>query len=74
MMSDFTSLRSMIRRMVAATKHAKAAGGPLVDSMTALQVADHAPLSVDELMPAPKRTAPRPRSGEPPGHSSDGCR
>jgi uncharacterized protein (TIGR03083 family) len=50
MMSDFTSLRSMIRRMMASTKRAKTAGGPIVDSMTALQVADHADMSIDELI------------------------
>src|ERR1700682_4461073 len=42
MMEDFTSLRSLMRRMRAATKAAKKIGGPVVDSMTAMQVADHA--------------------------------
>ena len=42
MMSDFTSFRNLMRRMRAATKAAKEVGGPLVDSMTAMQVGDHA--------------------------------
>lgn len=50
MMSDFTSLRSVIRRMRAAEKRAKVAGGPTIDSMTALQVEDHASLTVAELV------------------------
>jgi hypothetical protein len=40
MMADFTSFRSLMRRMSAATRAAKKAGGPMVDSMTAMQVAD----------------------------------
>jgi hypothetical protein len=44
MMADFTSFRSLVRRMSAASRAAKKAGGPAIDSMTALQVADPAHL------------------------------
>lgn len=50
MMSDFTSLRSVMRRMRAATKAAKQAGGPVVDSMTAMQVAENSTLTPTELI------------------------
>jgi uncharacterized protein (TIGR03083 family) len=50
MMSDFTSYRSLMRRMRAATKTAKKVGGPFIDSMTALQVEEHAHLTIEELI------------------------
>jgi uncharacterized protein (TIGR03083 family) len=50
MMADFTSFRTLMRRMSAATSAAKKAGGPVVDSMTAMQVADTAHLSPEELI------------------------
>lgn len=50
MLSDFTSLRSVMRRMRAATKAAKKAGGPVIDSMTAMQVAENAALTPTELI------------------------
>lgn len=50
MMSDFTSFRSLFRRMASATKASKKAGGPVVDSMTAMQVADNAHLSHEDLI------------------------
>jgi uncharacterized protein (TIGR03083 family) len=50
MMSDFTSFRTLMRRMRAATKAAKKAGGPVIDSMTAAQVADTAALTTQELI------------------------
>ena len=59
MMSDFTSLRSVMRRMRAATKAAKAVGGPVVDSMTALQVAETAALSPTELIARAEQVGPR---------------
>ena len=59
MLSDFTSLRSVMRRMRAATKVAKRAGGPVIDSMTALQVAEQAGLTTDELIDRAARNAPR---------------
>ena len=45
MMTDFSSFRNLMGRMRAAGKDAKATGGPMVDSMTSLQVAAHAALS-----------------------------
>ena len=59
MMSDFTSFRNLMRRMRAATKAAKEVGGPLVDSMTAMQVADHADLSTAELIAKVDEIGPR---------------
>jgi uncharacterized protein (TIGR03083 family) len=59
MMSDFTSLRSVMRRMRAATKAAKAAGGPLVDSMTAMQVAESSTLTSAELVARVEEVGPR---------------
>ena len=50
MMRDFTSLPNVLRRTRAAKKAAKAAGGPVIDSMTALQVADAAGLSNNALI------------------------
>jgi uncharacterized protein (TIGR03083 family) len=49
-LSDFTSLRSVLRRMRASTKRAKHDGGPLVDAMTSLQVEELAGLSPAELV------------------------
>jgi uncharacterized protein (TIGR03083 family) len=59
MMADFTSFRSLIRRMSAATRAAKRAGGPVVDSMTAMQVADTAHLSHDELIERVEQLGPK---------------
>ena len=59
MMTDFTSFRNMIRRMRAATKAAKEAGGPFIDSMTAMQVEDHSDLSTAELIASVVETGPR---------------
>ena len=50
MMRDFTSFPNVMRRTRAATKAAKAAGGPVIDSMTAMQVADTATLSTGALI------------------------
>lgn len=58
MMADFTSFRSLIRRMSAATRAAKKAGGPVVDSMTAMQVAETAHLSHDELIARVEQVGP----------------
>ena len=58
MMSDFTSLRAVMRRMRAATKAAKEAGGPVIDSMTALQVAETAALSSTELIARAEQHGP----------------
>ncbi|MGI8631817.1 MAG: maleylpyruvate isomerase family mycothiol-dependent enzyme [Solirubrobacterales bacterium] len=59
MMSDFTSFPSLMRRMRAATKAAKKTGGPFIDAMTAMQVADNAALSTDELIGRAKHNAPK---------------
>lgn len=58
MMSDFTSLRSMMRRVRAATRAAKSSGGPMIDSMTAMQVAENAPLTRTELIDRVQRSGP----------------
>lgn len=59
MMSDFTSLRSVMRLVRAATKAAKVAGGPLVDSMTAMQVAESSTLTPAELVARVGEVGPR---------------
>lgn len=59
MMADFTSFRSLFRRMRAAAKAAKRTGQPMVDAMTALQVADHASLSTAELIARGDDVGPR---------------
>lgn len=59
MMEDFTSFRGLMRRMRAATKAAKALGGPVIDSMTSMQVADHAELSTAELIAQVDEVGPR---------------
>jgi uncharacterized protein (TIGR03083 family) len=58
MLYDFASLRTMLRRMVQATRAAKLDGVATVDAMTALQVAEHAPLSPDELVATIERAGP----------------
>jgi uncharacterized protein (TIGR03083 family) len=68
MLSDFTSFGAMVRRMRSATRLAKRDGVPTVDAMTALQVADHADLTTDELIVAIEEhgpTAARWRTGAP---------
>jgi uncharacterized protein (TIGR03083 family) len=59
MMADFTSFRSLVRRMSAASRAAKKAGGPAIDSMTALQVADTAHLSNKELIERVEQLGPK---------------
>jgi uncharacterized protein (TIGR03083 family) len=59
MMNDFTSFRSLMRRMRAATKAAKEAGGLLIDTMTAMQVADNADLSTAEVISRVDEIGPR---------------
>ncbi len=59
MIGDFTSLPRLMHRMRAATKAAKAAGGPVIDSMTAGQVADTAGLSTDALIARAAQLGPR---------------
>jgi uncharacterized protein (TIGR03083 family) len=50
MMSDFTGFGSMVRRMRASAKAAKATGAEMLDCMTSGQVADNAGLSTAELI------------------------
>ena len=59
MMSDFTSYRALFRRMRTATAAAKKTGGPVIDSMTAAQVADNADLSTAQLVAKVDETGPR---------------
>lgn len=59
MMADVTSFRSLFRRMVAAARAAKRSGGAMVDSMTAMQIADTAHLSHDELIERAEQLGPR---------------
>ncbi|MCC5952949.1 MAG: maleylpyruvate isomerase family mycothiol-dependent enzyme [Acidimicrobiia bacterium] len=50
MMATFTGYRTFARTMSGATKAAKRSGGPVVDALTARQVADHVGLSTDQLI------------------------
>jgi hypothetical protein len=59
MMSDFTGLRPLMRRMRAATSAAKKGDGPFIDHMTAMQVADNAALTQEELIAKIEATGPR---------------
>ena len=59
MMSDFTSYSSLVARMRSATKAAKATGGPMIDSMTAQQVAANARLTTRELIAKIEDVGPR---------------
>lgn len=59
MMSDFTSYRTLFRRMRTAATAAKKAGGPVIDSMTGAQVAENADLSPAQLVAKIDQTGPR---------------
>lgn len=59
MLATFTGYRPMMRAMQAATKAAKQAGGPMIDSLTAKQVADHAELTTDELIAKIESVGPK---------------
>jgi uncharacterized protein (TIGR03083 family) len=59
MMSDFTSFRSLMRRMWAATRRAKRTGSPLVDAMTSQQVDEQAGLSRSELIERAEQIGPK---------------
>lgn len=50
MLATFTGYRTLMGSMSAATKAAKQSGEPMVDALTAKQVADHAELSTAELI------------------------
>jgi uncharacterized protein (TIGR03083 family) len=58
MLSDFTSMRAMIRRMRLASRAAEQHGGVMIDAMTALQVDEHAGLTTDELATTIERRGP----------------
>jgi uncharacterized protein (TIGR03083 family) len=58
MMRDFSSIRNVMRRTRAATRAAKAAGGPVIDSMTAMQVAETAALTTEQLIAQIDATGP----------------
>jgi uncharacterized protein (TIGR03083 family) len=68
MLSDFSSLRTMVRRVVTATRRAKADGVEVVDAMTAMQVAEHAHATTDQLVAIVEHRGPvaaRWRTGAP---------
>jgi uncharacterized protein (TIGR03083 family) len=50
MIATFTGFRPMFTAMRAATKTSKRDGAPMIDALTAKQVADHADLSTDDLI------------------------
>ena len=50
MLSTFTGYRALVRDMSTATRAAKRSGVPVIDALTAKQVADHAALSRSELL------------------------
>lgn len=58
-MSDYVSLRSVLRRMIPATRAARAHGTELVDEYTAMQVRELAPLSIVALIARAERDGPR---------------
>lgn len=58
MLTDFSSLRTMVRRMAGASKVARAEGVELVDAMTAMQVAEHAALPTADLVAAVEQRGP----------------
>ena len=59
MMATFTGFRRLFGAMGAATKTSKREGCPMVDALTARQVADHADLSTDELIARTDGIGPR---------------
>jgi uncharacterized protein (TIGR03083 family) len=59
MLSTFTGYRTLMREMSAATKAAKRSGGPMIDALTAKQVADHADLPTSELIGKVEDIGPR---------------
>ena len=59
MMATFTGYRRLFGVMGAATKMSKRTGDPMIDALTAKQVADHADLSTDELIARVDEIGPR---------------
>ncbi len=59
MMATFTGFRRLFGAMGTATKTSKRDGGPMIDALTAKQVADHADLSTDDLIARVDEIGPR---------------
>jgi uncharacterized protein (TIGR03083 family) len=59
MMATFTGFRTLMGAMRVATKEAKRSGTPMIDVMTATQVADNARLSTTELIAKIDDTGPK---------------
>lgn len=59
MLATFTGYRAMMRAMSRATMGAKRSGEPMIDVLTARQVADHAHLSTTELIAKIDEVGPR---------------
>jgi uncharacterized protein (TIGR03083 family) len=59
MLATFTGYRTLFREMSAATRAAKRSGEPVIDALTAKQVADHAGLSTSELIDKIDQVGPR---------------
>jgi uncharacterized protein (TIGR03083 family) len=59
MAATFTGYRTLMGAMTAATKAAKRSGSPMIDALTAQQVADNAALSTPELIAEITETGPR---------------
>lgn len=59
MLSTFTGYRTMMGEMSTAAKTAKRTGEPMIDALTAKQVADHADLSTSELIAKIEEIGPK---------------
>ena len=59
MLATFTGYGTLMPAMTMATMAAKRAGGPMIDALTAKQVADHAGLSTSELIDKVDRLGPQ---------------
>jgi uncharacterized protein (TIGR03083 family) len=59
MLATFTGYRTLMRAMSTATRAAKRSGEPMIDALTAKQVADHAGLSTSELIDKIDQVGPR---------------
>ena len=59
MLATFTGYRTLMGAMSTATRTAKRSGEPMIDALTATQVADHADLSTSELIAKVEHVGPR---------------
>jgi uncharacterized protein (TIGR03083 family) len=59
MMSTFTGYRTLMNEMSTATRAAKRSGGPMIDALTAKQVADNADLTTPDLISKVVDISPR---------------